>query len=122
MRVILSRHISPEQHGLLHDKQIHDVVSNSQECMHLIHIKHLNAAILQVDLQKAYDCVDWAYLKMVLSKIGIQPRCVDWIMECVINVNFSVITDTKHNSSGLYEDFDMVAHSLHFYSFWHWMV
>jgi len=37
MWVILSCHISLEQHGFLQDTQIHDVIANSQECMHSIH-------------------------------------------------------------------------------------
>ena len=58
MQSTLSRYISPEQYGFLQDRQIHDVVAIAQECMHSIHTKTLNAAIMQVDLQKAYDCLD----------------------------------------------------------------
>lgn len=46
---------------------------------------------MQVDLQKAYDCLDREYLRLVLYKIGLQPRCVDWIMACIVNVNYGVI-------------------------------
>jgi len=71
MRSTLSCYISPEQYGFLHDKQIHDVVANSQECMHSIHTKHLNASIMKVDLHKAYGCLDWEYLRLVLPKIAL---------------------------------------------------
>lgn len=59
--------------------------------MNLIHRKHLNATIMKVGLQKAYNCLDLGYLRLVLHKICLQPRCVAWIMACVTNVNYAVI-------------------------------
>lgn len=59
--------------------------------MNTIHTKHLNVAILHIDLQKAYDSLDCGFLYLVLSKIKLRPRCVDWIMACVDNVNYTVI-------------------------------
>lgn len=80
-----------EKYGFLQDRQIHDSVAIAQECMHLIHTKHINAAIMKVDLQKMYDFVDWGYLRLVLCKIGLQPRCVNWVMACVLNINYAII-------------------------------
>lgn len=62
----------------------------AQECIHLIHVKKLNVVVMKVDLQKAYDCLEWGYLRMVLHKIGFQARCVEWIMACVMNVRYVV--------------------------------
>jgi len=59
--------------------------------MHLIHLKKLNAAIMKVDLQKAFDCLDWGYLRLVLHKIGIQVGPTKWIMACVTNVHYAVV-------------------------------
>jgi len=53
-----SKYISPEQFGFLQNRQIHDAMAIAQECMHLIHSKILNVAIMKVDLQNAYDCLD----------------------------------------------------------------
>lgn len=63
----------------------------AQECLHSIHIKKLNAAIMKVNLHKAYDCLDWGYLRMVLHKIGLQSRCAERMMAYVTNVNYDVI-------------------------------
>lgn len=32
---------------------------------------------LKIDLIKAYDCVDWKFLKMILHKIGLLVHVVD---------------------------------------------
>lgn len=46
---------------------------------------------MKVDLKKAFDYLDWGYLRLVLHKIGIQPPAIDWIMACVKTVQFVVI-------------------------------
>lgn len=58
MKSTLSKFISPEQFSFLQNRQIYDAVAIAQECMHSIHIKKLNAAIMKVDLQKEYDYLD----------------------------------------------------------------
>eukprot|EP00253_Pinus_taeda_P013144 PITA_13144 len=49
------------------------------------------AAIYKIDLKKAYDCVDWSFLRILLAKIGLRPKGIEWVMACVENVHFSVI-------------------------------
>ena len=77
-----------KQFRFLQDRQIHDVVAIAQESIHSIHVKKLNAVVMEVDLQKAYDCLDWGYLRMVLHKIRVQARRAEWIMACVTNVRY----------------------------------
>ncbi|GJV60546.1 putative reverse transcriptase domain, reverse transcriptase zinc-binding domain protein [Tanacetum coccineum] len=44
----------------------------------------------KVDIQKAYDTVDWAFLKSILNGFGFHPRMIGWIMECVTSTSFSL--------------------------------
>lgn len=46
---------------------------------------------MKVDLEKAFDCLDWVYLRLVIHKIGIQASVVEWIMACVSNVQSVVV-------------------------------
>lgn len=55
---ILSVHISGEKLGFLHNRLIHDAIAIAQECIHSIHTKKLEAVVMKVDLQKAYDYAD----------------------------------------------------------------
>lgn len=46
---------------------------------------------MKVDLQKVYDCVDWAFLRIILTRIGLDMKNIEWIMACVSIVQYVVI-------------------------------
>lgn len=87
----LSAHISREQHGFLNDRNILDVVAITQEALHSMQTKNIGAAILKIDLKKAFDCLDWSFLRCLLIKIGLNDLCTNWIMVCVQGINFAIL-------------------------------
>nr|GEV39692.1 hypothetical protein [Tanacetum cinerariifolium] len=44
----------------------------------------------KVDIQKAYDTVEWGFLKEVLIGFGFHDSMIGWIMECVTTTSFSI--------------------------------
>ncbi|KAL0361527.1 UNVERIFIED_CONTAM: hypothetical protein Sradi_3837200 [Sesamum radiatum] len=53
--------------------------------------KHLPPrCALKVDLQKAYDTVEWDFLSAVLTLFGFLLQFISWIEECVTTPSFSV--------------------------------
>ena len=57
---------------------------------------------MKLDLQKAYDRVNWGLFNMVLSQFGFSPIFIGWIMECISSVSFSILVNggiTKKISS-----------------------
>lgn len=45
--------------------------------------------MIQLDLQKAYDLVDWFALKTILKEIGMPNRFTQWIMSVVKTVAYT---------------------------------
>uniref|UniRef100_A0A2N9FGJ6 CCHC-type domain-containing protein n=1 Tax=Fagus sylvatica TaxID=28930 RepID=A0A2N9FGJ6_FAGSY len=54
---------------------------------------------IKVDLQKAYDRINWGFLKPVLSQLGFSPTFVNWILQCVSTVSTSVLVNGGRNES-----------------------
>jgi len=70
-----------------------DVVGVAQECLHIIKSKKLKALVLKLDLQKAYDCVNWDFLRLILLKTGIGLKSTNWIMSFVNSPNFVILVN-----------------------------
>ncbi|GJZ00797.1 hypothetical protein Tco_0518226 [Tanacetum coccineum] len=68
-----------------------DNILLTQEIMHNYHLdRGVPRCAFKVDIQKAYDTVDWDFLRKVLIGFGFHDRMVSWIMECVSTTSFSI--------------------------------
>jgi hypothetical protein len=88
---ILSGRISTEQLGFLKGRHIQDAIGTTHESLHSIKKYKLKSLVLKLDLRKAYDCIDWDFLKLILHKIGLEPQMTKWIMTCVTSSSFAVL-------------------------------
>jgi hypothetical protein len=93
--------MSKEQFGFLDDRQITDAIGVAQEALHNIKTKKSKALVLKLDMMKAYDRVDWSFLRLVLLQIGLGLEATDWIMGCVRSTNFFVLVNG--NPSGFFK-------------------
>ena len=81
LKDILSLHISEEQFGFLHGRQIHKAVGVAQEGLHSMKTKNIKGAIIKIDLSKAYDKVSWLYIHMLMNHLGFGIAFIKWIRE-----------------------------------------
>ncbi len=53
-----------------------------QELLHSFKRRKVKGSFvaLKVDLQKAYDRVDWSFLRAVLVQFGFHEKFVNWLM------------------------------------------
>ncbi|GJW51394.1 hypothetical protein Tco_0092745, partial [Tanacetum coccineum] len=83
--------ISPNQSAFVPGRSISDNILLTQELMHNYHLDRGEPrCAFKVDIQKAYDTVDWGFLKEVLIGFGFHERMIMWIMECVSTTSFSI--------------------------------
>ena len=48
---------------------------------------------MKLDMNKAYDRVEWVFLEQILLKLGFQESWVDLIMECITTVSYSILVN-----------------------------
>jgi hypothetical protein len=87
-------------------RRIHDAIGAAHESIHSIKQKNLKALILKIDLKKAFDSIDWTFLKLVLLSVGFGNNFTDWIMSCVTSASFAVLINGEasnffHSERGL---------------------
>ncbi len=86
----LAVHLSCHQHAFLKGRNILDAVASTQECIFSMFSKNIDGAILKIDLKKAYDCLDWGFIRCLLVKIGLRKEMISWIMACIEGVKYAI--------------------------------
>jgi hypothetical protein len=87
----LAHIVSINQSAFIPGRRISDNIMLTQELMHNYHrdVGPPRCAF-KVDIQKAYDTVDWNFLRITLVGFGFHPKMVHWIMTCVTSMSFSI--------------------------------
>ncbi|KAJ0434648.1 putative RNA-directed DNA polymerase [Helianthus annuus] len=83
--------ISINQSAFVPGRRISDNILLTQELMHNYHRKvGPPRCAFKIDIQKAYDTVEWSFLEATLIGFGFHSRMVKWIMACVTSTSFSL--------------------------------
>ena len=97
MRPLLDKIIDPVQSAFVPKRSIHDNILLTHEIMNKFkNMKGKKAWVaLKLDMEKAYDRVEWGFLFEALKQIGFHSKWISWIKECVTTVSYSVIVNDE---------------------------
>jgi hypothetical protein len=96
LKKVIHKCISEEQSAFVEGRSITD---NALIAIEIIHaLKRRTRGVkgelaLKIDISKAYDKVDWGFLKGVLIRMGFSDTWVQWMMLCVSSVNYSALVN-----------------------------
>ena len=93
LRKILHKLISPTQAAFIPGRWIAENQIIVQEILHSFKTRKVKSGLMavKIDLQKAYDRVNWNFLQVVLKNFGFDEKFVKWILECVSTVSFELL-------------------------------
>ena len=85
------------QYGFIPRRQIHDNISNALTAIEYAKYSHQDVLILQVDIAKAFDTVQWDFISQIMFKLGFGPKmanAVFWLYsgstsQCILGNHLS---------------------------------
>ena len=92
LRQFLDDVAAEEQSAFVLGRLITDNVLVAYECTHYLQRKKgkSGACAKKLDMAKAYDRVEWDYLRRIILKLGFNETFVSLVMRCVTLVSFSI--------------------------------
>ena len=94
LKKILPEVISESQSAFIPERQITDNVLVAFKTMHCIEQRRKGKEglmAIKLNMNKAYDRVEWAFLEVMMRSLGFSERWIGLMMMCVKTVSFSVL-------------------------------
>lgn len=48
---------------------------------------------IKIDFSKAFDCIEWNFIQMILERLGFHNKFIGWIMQCITTPIFSILVN-----------------------------
>jgi exonuclease III len=96
LKEVLPFIISSTQSAFIPRRLISDNILAAYETLHTMHARMWGKEgfmAVKIDMSKAYDRVEWVFLKEVMGKLGFAPRWIDLIMKCITTVRYSIVVN-----------------------------
>ncbi|XP_019177748.1 PREDICTED: uncharacterized protein LOC109172953 [Ipomoea nil] len=93
MKRLMGDIISDTQSAFISDRLITDNILIAAEIGHFLNRKQCGITgwgALKLDMAKAYDRMEWPFLRSMMLALGFDERWVDLIMLCVTSVSYSI--------------------------------
>ena len=93
LRPLLHKIISPRQAAFIQGRKIQDNSIIAHEIIHAMRKKKGKEKwiAIKLDMEKAYDILEWPFILNVLRNFGFNERWINWISECISTTSFSIL-------------------------------
>ncbi|WMV18960.1 hypothetical protein MTR67_012345 [Solanum verrucosum] len=77
--------------AFIKSRQIMDAVLIANECVDSRKKDKQQGILCKLDIQKAYDHLNWNFLMKMMQRMGFGQRWLKWIRHCISSVKFSIL-------------------------------
>ena len=100
LKDLLPDYIHESQQAFIQGRRVTNNIVIAQEITHSFLLKSWKhkAFMLKIDLAKAFDRIEWCFIRRALFRKGLHCHFIDLIMECISSATFSVINGQPFGS------------------------
>jgi len=91
MKTVMGELVDEHQMAFLKGRQIMDAALLANELVDSRVKQKLVGVLCKLDIEKAYDHVNWSFLLKILIDMGFGNKWTNWIKTCISTVKFSLI-------------------------------
>jgi hypothetical protein len=97
LKTVVEKVFSKSQSAFIKGRQILDPILIDNECLDSRLRSGEPGVICKMDLEKAYDHVNWDFLLYMLRMCGFEGKWCSWIAHCISFVRFSILVNGSPN-------------------------
>ena len=93
LKRVVRQVVSIAQNAFVEGRQILDAVLITDEAVDAVLKRKEKGLICKLDIEKAYDHLQWNFLLGVMEKMGFRRKWLNWIKWCISTASFSVLVN-----------------------------
>ena len=93
LKKVLHRLVDSQQMAFIKGRQIMDAVLIANECVESRQRSKCPGILCKLDIQKAYDHLNWNFLLLMMQRMGFGAKWIRWVKFCISTVKFSIIVN-----------------------------
>lgn len=93
IKYLVPKLVRKDQSGFVHGRSIFDNILNVVGAMDYVRAEGIHAIMLGIDMDKAYDRVEWSYILAVLEQVGFGPSFRSMISMLFSNASANVLVN-----------------------------